>query len=179
MMARDDLSRLVYAVMNKTFLALACAALAACAPSDPTSSEAPSSPSNAGTTQPTSKPMSAPTVARLDAARYEHFGAGVAVGAQLAPAIVVGDTAKYEGQTVRVAGPVGSVCRSAGCWLTVGEAGASEIFVDTKHVFTVPTDCIGREAVVEGVFAIREKGGKSEPAIIATGVALSKPQPPK
>lgn len=62
---------------------------------------------------------------------------------------------KYENMEVVVTGNVNDVCAKEGCWMVLGN-GSKEILVKTLHVFVVPKDCYDNNAVVNGVFNVKE-----------------------
>lgn len=94
---------------------------------------------------------------------------------------------------VLVRGQVTDVCQRKGCW-TVLRSGDTHVRVRFKdYGFFVPTDCAGREALVEGVVEVKTlsadmarhyeeeasdgnpgaiQGPKKEVSMIATGVRL-------
>ncbi len=58
----------------------------------------------------------------------------------------------FEGQAVRLEGIVSGVCQGSGCWAEVQAAdGSTFIARSMDHSLLVPTDCIGRKIVVQGV----------------------------
>ena len=61
-----------------------------------------------------------------------------------------GIVANHEGETVRVSGTVGSVCKKAGCWMVLEEDGQQVRVFTKEHGFFLPKDCEGRAADVEG-----------------------------
>ena len=70
---------------------------------------------------------------------------------------VLAEPAKWNGKTVKVSGQVGAVCQKKGCWMTLGtgEPGGKSVRISFKdYGFFVPKDCIGRQATVEGEFAV-------------------------
>lgn len=112
---------------------------------------------------------------RLSEASYSHFGQKVAAAEpNVTAGEMVADPASYSGKPVLMAGTVANVCKSAGCWIMLGD-GENQVFVDTKHKFAVPFDCDGQVVVIEGVAGTRENSsGETEPLVVATGIALQK-----
>jgi hypothetical protein len=54
-------------------------------------------------------------------------------------------------QNVVVEGTIGEVCKSMGCWLTLRDSSAHELWVQTRdHQFFVPRNAAGRVARVHG-----------------------------
>ena len=139
---------------------------------------------------------------KLDAKRYDHFGAGVGVGdAPMSLQAALQNAAKLDGKTIRVRAPITGVCQVKGCWMNLGEPDAKgnpPLFVKFKdYAFFVPKDAGGRDAVLEGTLSFKqetvaetkhylEDAGKHEEAkkvtkgrkvlrFMADGVALEKP----
>jgi hypothetical protein len=77
---------------------------------------------------------------------------------------ILADPHHYEGQLVRVEGPVKSVCQGKGCWFRLGEGeGAMLLVKSTGDKVLVPADCVGRTATVEGVVVIEEEVATEKP----------------
>jgi hypothetical protein len=139
--------------------------------------------------------------AKLDAKAYDHFGAGIKVGAQpisLSEAIKNAD--KLTGKTLRVEAEITGVCQAKGCWMNLGKLdpkGNPPLFVKFKdYGFFMPKDSSGRTAIVEGTMTFKqetvaetkhylEDAGKHEQAkkitegrkilrFMASGVAIKK-----
>jgi len=89
-------------------------------------------------------------------ADYESFGAGVESYDGIAAAEVIANPAMYEGQTVRVTGPVQSVCKVKGCWMKIGEGDETMRVKFVDYGFFMPLDCEGRTAVMEGTVSVNE-----------------------
>ena len=140
--------------------------------------------------------------AKLDAKAYDHFGAGIKVGAQpisLSEAIKNAD--KLTGKTLRVEAEITGVCQAKGCWMNLGKLdpkGNPPLFVKFKdYGFFMPKDSSGRTAIVEGTMSFKqetvaetkhylEDAGKHDEAkkvtegrtvlrFMASGVAIKKP----
>lgn len=134
---------------------------------------------------------------KLDETKYDHFGAGVTEGTNVAIAAVLADPSAYEGKTVRIEGPIEAVCLKKGCWMHVGTEKSFAMVKFKDYGFFVPLDASGRHAVLEGVVAVKqetvaetkhylEDAGDKEGAakvtegrklvnVMATGVAITKP----
>ena len=139
---------------------------------------------------------------KLDANRYDHYGAGIrAGGPALTLRSALANAASLEGKTIRVRAPITGVCQVKGCWMNLGKPdqdGNPPIFVKFKdYGFFVPKDASGREALLEGRLSFKqetvaetkhylEDAGKLEEAkkvtkgrklyrFMATGVAIEKP----
>jgi len=129
-------------------------------------------------------------------ADYDAYGAGVQQGDAVAVGEVLVDPAAFEGKSVRLTGPIHSVCKTKGCWMRVGDADQNVFVKFVDYGFFVPTDAEGREAIMEGVLTVKkipldeakhylEDEGKhaeaaaltvepTEVTFMATGVALKK-----
>lgn len=99
---------------------------------------------------------------KLDAARYDHFGDGVTVGAEPMTLQAALSNAKVlEGKTVRVRAPITGVCQVKGCWMNLGktdESGNPPLFVKFKdYGFFMPKDATGRVAIVEGTMTMKQE----------------------
>jgi hypothetical protein len=132
----------------------------------------------------------------LDPALYEMFGAPLAAGPFVPVERVLAEPASYVGQTLRVGGPVSSVCQVKGCWMHLGTEANPVMVKFQDYAFFVPKDAAGRHAVLEGSLAWKqesveqtrhylEDAGKHEEAakitegrkllhFVARGAALSK-----
>lgn len=81
--------------------------------------------------------------------RYDYLGQAVRPGDSVAAAEVIADPDHFDGKTVRISGRVHEVCKKKGCWVRVGTA-EGNVLVRTNYAFLLPTDCEGREIIVEG-----------------------------
>ena len=136
--------------------------------------------------------------AKLDRANYDTFGAPIELDGAVPVAQALAAPENFTGRTVRLVGPVDSVCQTKGCWMKVG-AGEQSVFVKFKgYAFFVPKDAAGRDVVFEGELSVKElsvaeqrhyledAGKKDEAAkvtepkldvtFMASGVALAKPK---
>jgi cell division protein YceG involved in septum cleavage len=134
--------------------------------------------------------------AKLDPARYEHFGAGILEGPWTEVAVALAKPEDFVGRTVRLAGPITQVCQTKGCWMHLG-TGEPPVMVKFKdYGFFVPKDASGRTVIVEGEMTLKqetvaqtrhylEDAGKHAEAakitegrklyhFVATGVAIEK-----
>ena len=139
---------------------------------------------------------------KLDAKRYQHFGDGIAAGAEPMTLRAALEGAKaLDGKTIRVRAPITGVCQVKGCWMNLGKTDANgnpPLFVKFKdYGFFMPKDASGRVAIVEGTMTLKqetvaetkhylEDAGKHEAAkkvtegrkilrFMASGVAIEKP----
>ena len=68
---------------------------------------------------------------------------------------MLADPKQYDDKDIKLTGQVSGVCQHKGCWMTIGtgEPGTATVRVQFKdYGFFVPTDCIGKTAVVQGRF---------------------------
>ena len=137
---------------------------------------------------------------KKDPAQFDTFGAAIQLDDAVPVSDVLANPENYTGRTVRISGPVDSVCQTKGCWMKVGAE--SSVFVKFKdYAFFVPKDAAGRDVVFEGELKVTEvsvaeqrhyledAGKKDEAAkvtqpkvdvtFLASGVALAKPQAAK
>ena len=88
----------------------------------------------------------------------------------------------YDGEVIRLGGTVRQVCARRGCWLALGDDGSDDtVFVKFTCPIEgrlIPAAAVGRKAVVEGTFEVREiaediarhvaeEAGKSEAEVAA------------
>ena len=102
------------------------------------------------------KKQPAKKTGKLDEKRYDHFGEGAHEGKVLTPSELAANIQKYQDQKVLVRGEVVGVCKTRGCWLIVSDGKAQVRVKATCGDWGVPTDCEGRSAIAEGVFAERD-----------------------
>ena len=99
---------------------------------------------------------------KLDAKKYDHFGAGITVGAApMSLRAALENAADLDGKTIRVRAPITGVCQVKGCWMNLGKpdaAGNPPVFVKFKdYAFFVPKDASGRQAVLEGTLSFKQE----------------------
>jgi hypothetical protein len=84
----------------------------------------------------------------------KDFGAGITLEQPTGLAQVVQQPERFTEQPVLLRGRIVDVCQHKGCWtlLRDGEATVRVRFKD--YGFFLPTDCVGEEALVEGVVMI-------------------------
>lgn len=87
------------------------------------------------------------------AAERLHLGPKFSIAEETPIEEIVADPERYHNRPVRTRGVIASACNEEGCFIEVvprgGGAGIVANFPGLIHTF--PTDCAGREAVVEGV----------------------------
>jgi hypothetical protein len=78
------------------------------------------------------------------------FGQPIAEGKPTELAAIASEPAKFAGQTVRTEGIVKAVCKSAGCWMEIGDAAGLAHVKMANHSFYVPKNADGHRARIEG-----------------------------
>ncbi len=119
-----------------------------------------------------------------------HYGAafvGTDPPVSLAEAVRSGEGAWL------VQGQIDAVCQAKGCWMVLREQTQTVRVVMKDHAFSVPMDCKGKQAIVEGVLSSKtfseaqvkhleaDRGGnpdqvngtRTEYVLTATGVDIS------
>lgn len=91
-------------------------------------------------------------------AGWDTFGAPIVAEAAKDVTVqeLVASPADFDGKAVLLHGTkVDSVCKAKGCWMLMkdGESAVRITFKD--YGFFVPTDCEGRDVVLEGVFKVQ------------------------
>ncbi|MCS7034814.1 MAG: DUF4920 domain-containing protein [Phycisphaerae bacterium] len=90
---------------------------------------------------------------------YASFGTAIDPSAPATPAgKLLADLKSFEGKPVRVSGVISKVCQRKGCWLQISEGGR-ELFVKFTCPIEgklIPSEAVGKEAIVEGQLAIKE-----------------------
>lgn len=88
-------------------------------------------------------------------ASAQDFGAGIQLQEETPLATVIAKAETLGVTPVLVRGTVTDVCQRKGCW-TVIRDGSEHVRVRFKdYGFFVPTDCAGREALVEGTVTVK------------------------
>ena len=114
---------------------------------------------------PTSKPSKAVTAAtkksaavdRLDPEVYDHFGEGIAKGAEpVTLATVATALDEHAGKKVCLTGKVTAVCKKKGCWMVLTDGPTKVRIKFRDYGFFMPLDCEGREAILDGDLAVKE-----------------------
>jgi hypothetical protein len=90
--------------------------------------------------------------AQAPAAAANHFGATFALIANqpLSKSL----TAKAE-TTIQVTGTIDKVCKKKGCWMVLKDGESQARVLMKNYGFTVPLDCDGKQAAVEGTLKTR------------------------
>lgn len=86
------------------------------------------------------------------------FGEGVTLASSEPIAAILANPKAYAGKTVRVEGMVTDVCPKRGCWMELAgaEPGQKLKFKVTDGVMTFPADAKGKQAIAQGVIAVRD-----------------------
>ena len=101
----------------------------------------------------------------------EDFGAGVAL-VQATPLVeIMGDPARFAGETVLIHGQVTEVCQKKGCWAVIQEGDEHVQMRFKDYGFFLPKDCVGAEAYAEGSVSV-DTASEGEVKFTATGVRL-------
>ncbi len=80
----------------------------------------------------------------------EDFGDGISLTEETPLARVLAEPEQYEDRPVLVRAQIADVCQRKGCW-TILREGKDQVRVRFKdYAFFLPTDCSGREALVQG-----------------------------
>lgn len=105
--------------------------------------------------QPAQPGQPAPAVA---APKGDTFGGGVKLTTATPIDQILAEPKKFAGQTVRVEGMVTDVCPKRGCWfeLAGGQPGQKLRFKVTDGEMVFPMDSKGKQAIAEGVVAVKE-----------------------
>jgi hypothetical protein len=98
------------------------------------------------------------TATQAAAPAGQTFGAGVKLAETTPIATILADPKAFQGKTVRVEGMVTDVCPKRGCWFELAGAspGQKLKFKVTDGEMVFPLDAKGKQAVAEGVVAVRE-----------------------
>lgn len=85
----------------------------------------------------------------------ENYGGGIGLTAETPLSDVIRRADDLGDEPVLVRGRVTDVCQRKGCW-TIIRDGNQQVRVRFKdYGFFLPTDCTGREALVEGVVEVK------------------------
>lgn len=100
--------------------------------------------------------------AKLDPARFDHYGTGITVGDEPMPLAKAMKHAKeLDGKTIRLRAPITAVCQTKGCWMHLGKPdanGTPPVMVKFKdYAFFMPKDSSGRSAIVEGTMTFQQE----------------------
>lgn len=89
----------------------------------------------------------------------EYFGEQFAVNNPIAVENAIKNLEKSDTLNIQLAGVVQKVCKAKGCWTNIGSTMEADqsIFVKFKdYGFFLPTDCDGREVILDGKAYIEE-----------------------
>lgn len=97
------------------------------------------------------------------------YGVGVAGEARVTAETLIAHPELYNGKPVLFSGTISQVCPKAGCWMRFGSGDTALLVTFKDRAFTLPLDCAGRKANVEGVFTLKAGGKRT---FVASGVQL-------
>lgn len=103
------------------------------------------------------EPKSSAAPANKGTATVARFGAPLSSATAILAQTLIADPMKYDDKDVKITGQVSAACQKKGCWMTIGsgEPGKPTVRISFKdYGFFVPTDCMGKTAVVEGHFKV-------------------------
>jgi len=99
----------------------------------------------------------------------DSYGVGVYGTPRVEATALIETPALYDGKPVLFTGTIDTVCPKAGCWMRFGSGDKALLVTFKDRAFTLPLDCAGRKANVEGVFTLRADGKRT---FVASGVQL-------
>lgn len=99
----------------------------------------------------------------------DSYGVGANGTPRVEATTLMANPALYDGKPVLFTGTIDTVCPKAGCWVRFGSGETALMVTFKDRAFTLPLDCNGRRANVEGVFTLRPDGKRT---FVATGVQL-------
>jgi hypothetical protein len=82
------------------------------------------------------------------------FGAGLTLEKPTGLADVVQQPERFGDQPILLRGRIVDVCQHKGCWTLLRDGDATVRVRFKDYAFFLPTDCVGEEALVEGVVTI-------------------------
>ena len=94
---------------------------------------------------------------KLDTKLFDHFGAGITKGVNIALADALKKPEDHVDSKIRLTGQIEGICQTKGCWMQLGKA-PERVFVKfTDYAFFVPKDAAGRTAIIEGTMKFRQE----------------------
>ena len=100
-------------------------------------------------------------------AQSDDFGAGITLEQPTPLAEIVGDPARFAGETLLIHGQVSEVCQKKGCWAVIRDGDSHVRMRFEDYGFFLPKDCVGAEAYAQGSVSV-----EAPAAFTATGVRL-------
>jgi len=115
----------------------------------------------------------------------QKFGQPITETTETTLAAISAAPADFANKTIRTTGLVTAVCKSAGCWMEIGDENSKAHVKMSGHSFLVPRTSDGHRAVVQGVVSATEAenscgakdncggpehGANAKLEIVATGV---------
>lgn len=92
---------------------------------------------------------------KAPAATASHFGAVFSLEKKSGLAQVLGGPDLAVDQVVQVTGTIDKVCKKKGCWMVIKDGATVARVLMRNYGFTVPLDCDGKQAIVEGTVKTR------------------------
>jgi len=99
----------------------------------------------------------------------DSYGVGVYGSPRVEATTLIANPELYDGKPVLFTGTIDTVCPKAGCWMRFGSGETALLVTFKDRAFTLPLDCAGRKANVEGVFTLKAGGKRT---FVASGVQL-------
>jgi hypothetical protein len=107
--------------------------------------------------QPAAESMVVPVESPLTG--WDAYGAPIVSAARVADAKgfaqVAANPEAFDGMNMRIVGIVEEVCQTKGCWMTFRDGDQTMRIKFTDYAFFMPKDGAGRQAIVDGTFAIQ------------------------
>jgi len=101
----------------------------------------------------------------------DDFGAGLTLVQATPLAEIMGDPARFAGDTLLIRGQVTEVCQKKGCWTVIREGDEHARVRFKDYGFFLPKDCVGAQAYAQGSVSV-ETASAGEVIFTATGVRL-------
>jgi hypothetical protein len=126
-----------------------------------------------------------PGAAASGSLAQQKFGEAITETTETSLATITAAPADYANKTIRTTGLVTAVCKSAGCWMEIGDETSKAHIKMAGHKFLVPRTSNGHRAIVQGVVSATEAenscgakdncggpehGANAKLEIVATGV---------
>lgn len=86
-----------------------------------------------------------------EAAEAESFGEAITAEGAVSLAEMIAQMGGMDSLAIKVKGTVDAVCQTKGCWMSIKDDQAGEMFVQFEdYGFFVPKDIAGRQVIMEG-----------------------------
>ena len=93
--------------------------------------------------------------APTESAAFLDYGAGIALDSETPLATLLAEPERFTETPQLVRGRLVDICQKKGCWTVLADGQAQVRVRFADYGFFVPTDAIGRDALVEGVVTVR------------------------